>query len=135
MTAPSAQDVAQWIAAGDLDDGMGAIYDAMQTRFREQAVGLSWSITMPELDIEISEDDLTIDEAMLIERMAGCQWGEIDPVRSANDARAVLAACLSQRQNLTAEQATEKLKGITVVEFLKAVKREVITPAPLDSAA
>ena len=135
MTLESGQDIAQRIAAGDLDDSIGAIYEAMQTRFKEQAVGLTWSINLPALDIVITEDDLTIDEAMLIERMAGCTWGDIDPVRSANDARAVLAACLSQRQNLTPEQATERLKSVRVTDYLRAIKREVLAPAPLDSAA
>lgn len=129
------QDVAQYIAAGDLDEGIGAIYEALQARFSEGAVGLTWSITMPDLGIEISEDDLTIDEAMLIERMTGTTWASIDPVRSAVDCRAVLAACLSQRQGLSADEAEATLKGIKVVDFLRAVKRKAVTPAPLDSAA
>lgn len=127
------QDIAQRIAVGELDDALGAIYDAMQSRFSEGAVGLTWSINMPDLGIEIAEDDLTIDEAMLIERMTGTTWANIDPVRSAADCRAVLAACLSQRQDMTADEADARLRGIKVVDFLRAVKREAVTPAPLDS--
>lgn len=129
------QDIAQRIASGQLDESMAAIYDAMQARFSDGAVGLTWSIVMPDLGIEISEDDLTIDEAMLIERMTGTTWAAIDPVRSAADCRAVLAACLSQRQNMTADEADAKLRGVKVVDFLRAVKRQAVTPGPLDSAA
>lgn len=129
------QEIAQRIAVGELDDAIGAIYEALQARFSDGAVGLSWSIDMPDLGIEIAEDDLTIDEAILIEKMTGTTWASIDPVRSAADCRAVLAACLSQRQNLTPDEATERLRGVRVVDFLRAVKREAVVPAPLDSAS
>lgn len=135
MTAPSAQDIAQWIAAGDLDGGLGGILEAIQTRFSVGAAAMKWAIDLPDLELSLSEDDLTIDEAMLIESMANCTWAEIDPVRSAAHCRAILAACLSQRHNLSASEANEKLKGLTVVELLGAIKRTEVNRAPLDSPA
>jgi len=133
MTRPSGQDIAQWIAAGDLDFELSAVYDALSARFSEGAVGLTWSVVIPDLDVSISEDDLTIDEAMMIEKMTGTTWASIDPVRTAADARAVLAVALSQRCGLTVDEAEEKLKTVRAADYLKGVKREVVTPAPLDS--
>lgn len=96
---------------------------------------MKWSIDLPDLDLALSEDDLTLDEAMLIENMAGCTWAEIDPVRSAAHSRAILAACLSQRQNLTPDEANQKLKTVKVVDLLGAIKRTEVNPAPLDTPA
>ena len=96
---------------------------------------MKWSINLPELDLQLSEDDLTLDEAMLIERMANCTWAEIDPVRSAAHSRAILAACLSQRNALTPDEANERLKSLKVVDLLSAIKRVEVNPAPLDTQA
>lgn len=128
------QEIAQRIAAGDIDGELATVLEAIQLRFAEGAAAMKWSIDLPELDLQLSEDDLTIDEAMLIERMASCTWAEIDPVRSAAHSRAILAACLSQRQNLTPDEANERLKTLKVVDLLNAIKRTEVNPAPLDSA-
>jgi hypothetical protein len=131
----TAQDIAQRIAAGDMDGELGAILESIQLRFTEGAAAMKWSIDLPALELQLSEDDLTLDEAMLIESMANCTWAEIDPVRSAAHSRAILAACLSQRQNLTADEANKKLKALKVVDLLGAIKRTEVNPAPLDSQA
>lgn len=133
-TLPTGQDIAQRVAAGDLDGSLAIILEALQARFSEGAAALKWTIDCEPLGLKMSEDDLTLDEAMLIETMSGCTWAEIDPVRSATHCRAILAACISQRQGLTPEEATEKLKPLKVVELLRSIKREEVNPAPLDSA-
>jgi hypothetical protein len=133
MTAPSGQDIAQHIAAGDLDGELATVLEAIQTRFAEGAAAMTWSINLPDLDLVIHENDLTLNEAMLIEKMIGTTWANIEPVTSAAHCRAILAVCLSQRQDLTAEEASDKLKTLKVVDLLSAIKREEINPAPLDT--
>lgn len=135
MTAPSGQDIAQHIAAGDLDGELATVLEAIQSRFSVGAAAMKWSIDLAELDLKLSEDDLTLDEAMLIESMANCTWADIDPIRSAAHSRAILAACLSQRQGLTPDEANDKLKALKVVDLLGAIKREEVNPAPLDTPA
>ena len=135
MTTPSGQDIAQHIAAGDLDGELGTVLEAIQLRFMEGAAAMTWSIDLPDLGLSLSENDLTIDEAMLIEKMTGTTWSEIEPVRSAAHCRAILAACLSQRQSLTPDEANEKLKTLKVVDLLGAIKRTEVNPAPLDIPA
>ena len=135
MTAPSGQYIAQHIAAGDLDGELGTVLEAIQTRFAEGAAAMTWAIKLPELDLEIHENDLTLNEAMLIEKMIGTTWANIEPVTSASHCRAILAVCLSQRQDLTAEEASDKLKTLKVVDLLSAIKRTEVNPAPLDTPA
>jgi hypothetical protein len=133
MTAPSGQDIAQHIAAGDLDGELGTVLEAIQQRFAEGAAAMTWSINLPDLELEIHEDDLTLNEAMLIEKMIGTNWSNIEPLTSASHCRAILAVCLSQRQELTADEADNKLKSIKVVDLLGAIKRLEVNPAPLDT--
>ena len=92
--------------------------------------------TMLEINpLNVTEDDLTLDEAFKIEKVAGCNWGEIEPVRSAAHCRAILAVCMAERLTLSMEEVETRLKAIKVVELLKSIKRETVVPAPLDSAA
>jgi len=133
VTSPSGQNIANRIAAGDYDDHLSAIYEAIQIRFNEGVAGLRWVINFE--DLNVTEDDLTLDECFMIEKVAGCTWGEIEPVRSASHCRAILAVCMAERLNLTMEEVEVRLKKIKVVDLLKGIKREVVSPAPLDSAA
>jgi hypothetical protein len=135
MTAPSGQDIAQHIAAGDLDGELSTVLEAIQMRFAEGAAAMTWSINLPDLDLVIHENDLTLNEAMLIEKMLGTTWANIEPVTSASHCRAILAVCLSQRQELTPDEANDKLKALRVVELLSAIKRTEVSPAPLDTPA
>ena len=133
MTSPSGQNIANRIAAGDYDTHLGAIFEALQVRFNEGAVGMRWVIDFDGLCV--TEDDLTLDEAFKIEKVAQVTWGEIEPTRSAAHCRAILAVCMAERLNLTMEDVEARLKAIKVVELLRCIKRETVVPAPLDSAA
>lgn len=130
MTSQSGQDIAQRIASGEYDGDLSGILEAMQLRFSQGNVAMKWQIDYE--DLHVQEDDLTLDEAFLIEKIAGCTWGDIDPVSSAAHCRAILAACMSERLNITVEQAQDRLKTIKVVDLLQSIKRVEITPAPLD---
>jgi hypothetical protein len=133
VTSPSGQNIANRIAAGDYDGELGAIFEALQLRFTDGAAAMRWVIDFDGLNV--TEDDLTLDEAFKIEKVAGCNWGEIEPVRSAAHCRAILAVCMADRLNLSAEEVETRLKGVKVSELLKAIRRESVVPAPLDSAA
>jgi hypothetical protein len=124
------QDFAQRIASGEYDGNLSGILDALQLRFSQGDVAMKWKIDYEDLHVE--EDDLTLDEAFLIEKIAGCTWGDIDPISSASHCRAILAACMSERLGITVDQAQDRLKKIKVVELLKSIKRIEITPSPLD---
>jgi hypothetical protein len=133
MTAPSGQDIAQHIAAGDLDGELVALLEVIQARFMEGASSMRWLIEFDGL--EVAEDDLTLDEAFSIEKAAGCNWSEIEPVRSAAHCRAIIGVCLGTRLKLTQPEVEEKLAKIKVSELLKGIRREEVVPAPLDTPA
>lgn len=133
MTSPSGQNIANRIAAGDYDNALGAIFEALQVRFNVGAASTRWVIDFDGLNV--TEDDLTLDEAFKIEKVAGCTWAEIEPLRSAAHCRAILAVCMGDRLNLTSEEVEQRLKAVKVVELLQAIKRETVVPAPLDSAS
>ena len=61
MAAPSGQDIAQHIAAGDLDGELVDLLEVIQARFMEGASSMRWVISFDGL--EVAEDDLTLDEA------------------------------------------------------------------------
>lgn len=128
----TAQDVAQYVARGDYDGDLVPILEAIQSRFIEAATAVRWVIDFE--DLKVTEDDLTLDEAFAIERAAGCNWSEIEPVRSAAHCRAIVAVCMGSRLNLTADEVEKRLAAIKVSELLKGIRREEVTPPPLVSA-
>lgn len=130
QTRESAQDIAQRIAAGDHDGNLMPILEAIQGRFASSATGLRWQLKLG--DLCVSEDDLTLNEAYAIEKAAACNWVEIDPVRSANHCRALVAVCLESRLGLSRDEAEARLAALTVSELVDAISRVEVTPVPLD---
>lgn len=128
----TAQDVAQYVARGDYDGDLVPILEAIQSRFIEAATSVRWVIDFE--DLKVTEDDLTLDEAFAIEKAAGCNWSEIEPVRSAAHCRAIIAVCLGTRCNLTVDEVEKRLAAIKVSELLKGIRREEVSPPPLGSA-
>jgi len=129
LTTPTAQSVANRIAAGEYDQHLGTFFEALQVRFADGVATMRWVINFE--DVHVTEDDLTLDEAFMIEKVAGCTWGDIEPVRSAAHCRAILAVCMGQRLELKPEEVEARLKSIKVVDLLKSIKRETVYPAPL----
>lgn len=126
----TAQDIAQRIAAGDYDGELMPMLEAIQGRFSTSATGLRWQLKLGELTV--TEDDLTLNEAYAIEKAAGCNWGEIDPVRSANHCRAIVGVCLESRLKLTHDEVEARLDALTVSELVDAISRTEVAPVPFD---
>lgn len=64
-------------------------------------------------------DDLTLDEAIGIEKVTGRSWMQINPFRSAEDVKAILVAFLSRTMDPAA--ATAKIGGLSIQEVLDGV--------------
>jgi hypothetical protein len=57
-------------------------------------------------------DDLSLDEAIMVEKATGTSWLYINPLRSAGDCRAVMVAFLSRsRSKADAEATVARLFG------------------------
>jgi len=112
---------ASQILAGDCDDGMHLIVNAMTERVVSGAVSLNWRIDLD--DLHVTEEDLTLEEADLLERLLDCTWGEMDPLRSARHAAALIRILLRTRLDLPDEEAADRVKSLTVKATLAALTR------------
>jgi hypothetical protein len=70
------------------------------------------------------EADLTIDEAERIEEAAVTTWRQINPIRSAKHARAILETFLVTRAGLPADAAKAKVGALKVNDFLDLITVE-----------
>lgn len=64
-------------------------------------------------------DDLTLDEAITIEKATGRSWVLINPFRSAEDCKAIMVAFLAR--NRGDEEAAKLVGALSLGEVLKAV--------------
>lgn len=118
------------IKAGRLDESIEAIIDAITARVTGGAVVMRWHVRLGDLDA--TEEDLTIDEAYRIEQESGGNWNDIDPLRSAAHARALLMVLFQTRRGLPYDEAVFEAGQLTVAETLASIKQEV-SPGPLAS--
>lgn len=120
------------IAAGKLDGHLAEIQEAMRERVLSQATSMRWKITHP--DIEVREDDLTLEEGEMIERITGGSWATIDPYSSAAECRAILAVCLQKRCGKTAAEAAEISGNVPITEAAGMLSTYEVTAGPLEES-
>lgn len=68
-------------------------------------------------------DDLTLAEFRIIEERTGIAWHSVNPMRSANEASAVLYV-LAQRGGKTAQEAQTWVDALTLPEALRFITTE-----------
>lgn len=135
MTAakvPPAKRAIQEILAGRCDGDLLTILEAVQARIVAGEARFQWKIAWG--DLEVTEDNLLLDEAITIEEATGTTWASIDPARNARQCRAILRACLISRQGMTPTDADAELAKVGVTEIVGCLSRVEVNPAPLDSA-
>ena len=122
-------EVAAQIRAGVFDGHLADIQAAMRDRVLSQATSMRWQVTHPQ--VTVREDDLTLGEAEMIERVTGQTWGTIDPYTSARECRAILTVCLQQRTDLTAEQASKMTADLPASDVVGMLSTYEVVGAPL----
>ena len=70
------------------------------------------------------EADLTIDEAEQIEELTSSTWRQINPLRSAKHAKAILQTFLVSRAGMTTFDAAAKVGALRVNDFLDMLSQE-----------
>lgn len=76
---------------------------------------MAWRITF---DGEVyREGDLTIGQAEVIEKETGLTWRQLNPLRSAACASAILAVCHSDRTGVSLEDARTKVRALRIDDF------------------
>lgn len=121
------------ILAGRHDGKLADIQQAMRERVLSQATSMRWKITHPE--VEITEDDLTLEEAELIERVTRQSWAQIDPYASAVECRAILTVCLQKRAGKTPKEAADLTAKLTVTSTTEMLSSYEVTAGPLGANA
>lgn len=124
----------QEVALGRFDEHLVAVSLTLGARLVEIAARSPWVIEVA--GITIDEDELTLRQMAVVERVTGKKWADIDPLDSAVMAAAIVETVLISRDGLSAEEAREKVDAITVTEFVAGVsRRQVSLPDPLPAAA
>lgn len=119
--APTSEQVIAGILAGEHDVVLGQVWQAVATR--AVATDARWRVELPSVGVTVTEDDLTLDEAYLIEKETGTPFVAFNPVALAAHVRALLLVVLQTRHGLTAEQAVERIRAVTKTEVVAAVSR------------
>ncbi len=123
--------IASQIVNGDLDAEIHTVLNAVMRRVMTGAVTTNWRLDIG--DLSASEEDLTLDEAALLEEiLAPATWKEIDPLKSAHDAKALIGVLYRTRLGLTLEQAAERMKPLTVKQVMDAMSRTSEVNPPKD---
>lgn len=107
------------IEAGDHDGELVDIVAAVKARINETGTKVCWRITLD--DLEITEQSLTLPEAMSVERQTGKRWGLWHPVNSAAEAGAVIVAVLIERQKMSTDDAFKRLGQYTAEQVISSI--------------
>lgn len=135
-------DVTLAIRGGGVDEGLDKIITAVQDRMLEGVAQMRWRLTVADLGLEVTEDDLTMVMAKTVERLTGHSWGLIDPHRSAGDCSAIAVAVLHHRDGFSLSkdvksgewvgEAVSKVDSLPMSTFVEGLTTFQVSPAPLD---
>ena len=132
MTAKKPGTVVAEILAGRYDGHLADFQQAMRERVLSQATALRWKIVHPE--VTVTEDDLTLGEAEMIERVTNQSWAMIDPYQSARECRAILTVVLQQRTDRSADEAAKITAELTVTDVTAMLQSYEVVAGPLEGS-
>lgn len=130
--------IKDWIKSGELDGSLVEIVETVRLRFDNGGTAQRWKITH---DLgEFTEDDLTLGEARLVERISGTNWGLLNPVASASECVAIIAACLHTRHRKSLKftrdgpqgEAWDLASKMTARDAVAAISAYEVEAAPKD---
>lgn len=118
------------IADGRLDGHLFDLLSAVQLRVVAGATAFLWKIEWD--DLTVTEEDITLGELVVAERIAGRNWSQLNPSTSAGNCRAVLIATLMNRRDMSEEKATAKVDAQPVHTLLDSIGQYEVSPAPFE---
>jgi hypothetical protein len=125
-----AEELVEAIKGGDYDGNLVKIIEAVRMRFEYGTVAQRWKIIY---DGETyTEDDLTLNEASTVERLTGTNWGLLNPVSSAQECQAIIAACLHHRQGVKLSDASKQAGQMSAKDAVAAITSYEVEAAPKD---
>jgi len=119
------------VLSGELDGSLVDLSSAIAQRITSGDVSVKWRFCLDGLDI--TEDDLTFEEAFQWERAADQNWSMLRPLADASVCRSLLLVLLQSRKAMSPEEAEEQLKRWTLGQVVAAFSTfEEVAPDPLD---
>lgn len=120
------------ILNGDLDDDITDIVAAIRERANKGEIRMCWKVTFD--DLEITEENQTINEAQSVERQTKKAWGKYHPANSAAECAAIIVAALVERQGVDAVKAFEMLKDRKASDLVKSISDYAAVDPPKDGS-
>lgn len=124
------------IKTGEWDEHLIDLHNAIVQRFTYSDTAKRWRVEWEAPDgteVAVTEDDLTIDEAAVLERRLGMSWGVLNPLTSAQQCREIIRLGLTERSKHSEEHADKQLAELKMIEAVECISEYQVQPAPLDS--
>lgn len=122
------------IALGRHDGRLTELFSTFVERLSQKGAGVRWRLTWE--DVVVDEENLTLIECEMAERLAGKTWLTLDPKRSATDCMSILTAAVSCRRGIPVDQAREALSSLTVHQVANEVRSEYVAdPDPFSETS
>lgn len=128
------------VKAGDFDGHLVELIEAVRLRFQFGTSQQKWKLTYRTGDDthEVLEDDLTLGEARLVEKITLTDWGMLNPASSGTECLAIIAACLHTRHGMTltftrdgpSGDAWNEASKVTATEAAEAISSYEVERAP-----
>ena len=93
-------------------------------------VGFRWRIVDPALNVDFTEDDLTLADADVIKQRTGCRTADVEILEDATHYAAVLYAWMVNHQGRDAVDAAKMIAGVPVNRAAECVQRVAVGPDP-----
>ncbi len=120
----SGEQIAMDLALGRHDADIKTIFEALLTRLSSNDLSVGWKLTLP--DLELVQDDLTLDEAVRLEQESGFDWATMPkPLASAEHARRFLVMFFEKRLGLSPDDAAARVATMTALDTLDAFSLQV----------
>ena len=122
--------VVEDVKAGEYDGQLVTLIEAVRARFQNGTTASRWKIVYD--GDEYTEDDLTLAEAAAVEKITGTSWGMLNPVSSAHECQAIIAACLHHRRDMKLPDAMKQAGKLTAAEAVESITAYEVDTAPKD---
>lgn len=125
------------ILAGAFDGHLVDMMEAIRRRFTDRPGAVRWrlSVCLDGVDVDVTEDDLTMAEAELIEDETGLSWAQIDPQRSAKACKALLTVVLQTRSGKSSAEARKLVGAATTSQVVDGIDVYEVDPDPTGAAS
>lgn len=131
---PDIKTLKRQIAGGSWDEHLVDIATAIAARKEDgDAPRECWGFKFDDLDI--TENDITVEEAIDFERVTGIMFHAANPHRSTFQHFALLASCLVARKGMTPDEAGKAIKDRPAHELRASLYTFLDVDAPLGESS